>query len=93
MPAVYFTIELPDGATKECYSPSTVIQNYFKTGDQMLVSEFLSKGRAAFAHASERVRQKFGFSCSSAASQLEDIEEWMRAFPPDGVIRILEIKT
>jgi uncharacterized repeat protein (TIGR04042 family) len=92
MPAVYFTIELPDGATKECYSPSTVIQNYFKTGEQMFVSEFLSKGRTAFAHASERVREKYGFSCSSAVAQLEDIEEWMRAFPDEGIVRILKVK-
>jgi uncharacterized repeat protein (TIGR04042 family) len=92
MPAVYFTIELPDGVTKECYSPSTVVQSYFKPGDEMLVSEFLLRGREAFARASERVRQKFGFSCNSAAAQLESIEAWMRAYPDEGIVRILEIK-
>ena len=43
------------------------------------------------AEASERVRAKFGFSCSSAASQLEEIEEFTRAYPGEQTVRIVSI--
>ena len=91
MPEVMFTVQLPDGVEKRCYSPSTVVRNYFAEGEEMPVAEFLKRSRHALAEASERVRAKFGFSCSSAASQLADIEQWTRAYDGDQVVRILEI--
>jgi len=91
MPAILFTIQLPDGLTKQCYSPSTVVRDYFIEGEEMAVSEFLARSRQALAAASERVRAKFGFSCSSAASQLEDIEQFTRHYSPDGIVRILHV--
>jgi uncharacterized repeat protein (TIGR04042 family) len=57
----------------------------------MSVGEFLARSRKAFPAASERVRAKFGFACSSAAAQLENIEEWTRAYATDATIRILHI--
>jgi uncharacterized repeat protein (TIGR04042 family) len=91
MPEVIFTIELPGGETRECYSPSTVVRGYFRPGEEMPVAEFLARSRAALTAASERVREKFGFSCGSAAGQLAEIEQWTRPLPPDGVVRILSI--
>jgi uncharacterized repeat protein (TIGR04042 family) len=91
MPEVIFTIQLPDGLTKECYSPSTVVLHHFRRGEEMSVAEFLARSRKAFSAASERVRAKFGFACSSAASQLANIEEWTRAYASDARIRILPI--
>jgi uncharacterized repeat protein (TIGR04042 family) len=91
MPEVLFTIELPDGVTKDCYSPSSIVRNYFAEGEEMAVSEFLARSRQALAAASERVRAKFGFSCSSAASQLADIEQFTRHYSPDGIVRILHV--
>ncbi len=91
MPEVLFTIELPDGATKQCYSPSSVVREYFAEGEAMPVAEFRDRSRKALAEASERVRAKFGFSCSSAASQLAEIERFTRAFPGDQIVRILSI--
>ncbi len=91
MPEVLFTIKLPDGMERNCYSPSTVVRSYFAAGDEMPVAEFLRRSREALAVASERVRAKFGFSCSSAANQLEEIERWMRAYPAEATVRILEI--
>ena len=35
MPEVIFTIQLPDGSTKECYSPSSVVCRYFAAGDEI----------------------------------------------------------
>jgi uncharacterized repeat protein (TIGR04042 family) len=91
MPEVVFAIQLPDGITKECYSPSTVVHDHFRKGEEMSVAEFLTRSRTAFAAASERVRAKFGFACSSASAQLANIEEWTRAYASDATIRILHI--
>ena len=91
MPEVFFTVELPDGATKECYSPSSVVRHYFVKGEEMPVMEFVRRSRHALAEASERVRAKFGFGCSSAAAQLSEIERWSRSYTHDAVIRIISI--
>jgi uncharacterized repeat protein (TIGR04042 family) len=91
MPEVLFTIELPDGAQKQCYSPSSVVREYFAAGEEMPVAEFRDRSRKALAEASERVRAKFGFSCSSAASQLAEIEHFTRAYPGEQIVRIVSI--
>lgn len=91
MPEVYFTVQLPDGSQQECYSPSTVVCRYFKRGEEMSVGEFLNRSRSALTEASERVRAKFGFACSSAASQLSEIEHFTRTQPAEGTVRILNI--
>ena len=91
MPEVLFTVQLPGGETQECYSPSSVVRRYFAAGEEMTVAEFLGRSRKALAEASERVRAKFGFSCSSAAAQLTDIEQWTRALPRESTVRVLRI--
>lgn len=91
MPAVNFTIELPDGATRDCYSPSTVVHSYFQKNEEMTVDEFVSRSREALTEASERVRAKFGFSCTSASAQLAEIEHFTQNQPPDGTVRIVSI--
>ena len=91
MPEVIFTVELPDGATKECYSPSSVVRRYFAKGEEMPLAEFVQRSRKALAEASERVRAKFGFGCSSAAAQLSEIEHWSQSYTQDAVIRIVSI--
>ena len=91
MPEVIFTVELPDGATKECYSPSTVVRRYFIEGEEMPVAEFVGRSRKALAEASERVQAKFGFGCSSAAAQLTEIERWSESYNHDAVVRIVSI--
>ena len=91
MPETYFTIQLPDGGRKECYSPSSVVKKFFREGEEMPVSDFVSRSREALADASERVRRKFGFSCSAAAAQMADIEQSMRAYAPEATVRVLSI--
>jgi uncharacterized repeat protein (TIGR04042 family) len=91
MPEIVFTVQLPDGITKECYSPSTVVLKHFRQGEEMSVAEFLARSRKAFPAASERVRAKFGFACSSAAAELAAIEEWTRSYASDATVRILHI--
>lgn len=91
MPEVHFTVRLPDGVTRDCYSPSTVIRSYFKAGEKLNMREFLIRSRKGLSEASERVRAKFGFGCGSAAAQLDDIERWSAGYSEDAIIQILEI--
>jgi uncharacterized repeat protein (TIGR04042 family) len=91
MPKVLFKIQFSDGATKDCYSPSSVVRRYFAAGEEMPAAEFLTRSREAFAEASERVRAKFGFACSSAAAQLAEIEKWTSAYPGKSIVRIVSI--
>jgi uncharacterized repeat protein (TIGR04042 family) len=91
MPEMTFTIELPSGEQHECYSPSSVVRKYFTVGEELPAAEFLARSRKALTDASERVRAKYGFSCASAAAQLEAIEHWMKHCPGDGVVRILHL--
>lgn len=91
MPAVYFTVELPDGTQHDCYSPSTVIHEHFKSGDAMSMDEFVARSRIAFQAASERVRQRFGYGCSSAMDQLGEIEDWAKAHRADAPVKIIHL--
>lgn len=80
MPEVYFTVRWPDDSVSECYSPSTVIQDHLEVGKRYPVSDFLSLSRTALDIASERVRQKYGYACSSAMDQLRQIERTAAGF-------------
>jgi uncharacterized repeat protein (TIGR04042 family) len=83
MPEVHFEIRWPDGKTERCYSPSSVIEQYLAVGDLYGVSDFVERVRAALSIASERVRAKYGFACSSALDQLRSIEDSAEALPGD----------
>jgi uncharacterized repeat protein (TIGR04042 family) len=74
MPAVNFVLLWPDGVEEKCYSPSTVIYEYFKPGESYSLDEFMTLSEAALLSASERVRQRYGYSCSSASDQLKVIQ-------------------
>jgi len=91
MPETTFTAELPDGTFQPCYSPSAVVKKYFTPGQVVPAGEFVRLSRAALSEASERVRQKLGFSCTAAAASLADIERWAGALPPDTPLTILHI--
>jgi uncharacterized repeat protein (TIGR04042 family) len=91
MPEVHFTVQLPDGAKRHCYSPSTVVKKYFAPGEQMPVTEFLDRSRQALSEASERVRQRYGFACTSAMAQLAEIEQFSRGQPAAGTVTIIDI--
>ena len=74
MPEIRFRLRWPDGRQQTFYSPSLVIKDYFEEGQAYLVDEFLIRSREALHVASERVKAKYGFACSRAASALADIE-------------------
>lgn len=74
MPAINFNVRWPDGSEESCYSPSTVLRQHFKSGDKMPLNEFVSKAELALGAASDRVRETYGYFCSSATDQLAVIK-------------------
>ena len=74
MPAVNFVLLWPDGMEEKCYSPSTVVYDYLQVGETYSLDEFQTLSEAALLSASERVRQRYGYACSSASDQLKLIQ-------------------
>ncbi|MFD1701959.1 MSMEG_0570 family nitrogen starvation response protein [Methylopila henanensis] len=88
MPEMRFTVRWPDGATESCYSPSLVIREHMAAGESYPVGDFLERSRTALNIASERVRAKYGFACSSALEQLARIETQARRFSATADARV-----
>ncbi|WP_250494235.1 MSMEG_0570 family nitrogen starvation response protein [Caballeronia sp. GAWG1-1] len=74
MPVMHFRIRWPDGVEANCYSPSTVVGEFFTPGNTFPVDDFVARSREALTIGSERVREKYGFACSAAMDQLAQIE-------------------
>ena len=80
MPEMRFLIRWPDGTAESCYSPSLVVKDYLAPGQAYPLADFVERSRTMLNIASERVRAKYGFSCSSAMDQLARIETAAEAF-------------
>ncbi|MEM8677435.1 MAG: MSMEG_0570 family nitrogen starvation response protein [Cyanobacteria bacterium P01_G01_bin.67] len=74
MPEINFKIQWPDGTQQNCYSPSLVVKEYFTPSTEYTLNEFVEKSRTALNIASDRVEQAYGFPCSRALGQLQQIE-------------------
>lgn len=88
MPEMRFLVRWPDGRREACYSPSLVVTDYFTPGDSYALDDFVEKSRAALTIASDRVREKYGFACTSALDQLVRIEAAARAQDPGGRVTV-----
>ena len=74
MPEINFKIQWSDGTQQTCYSPSLVVKQYFNPGEIYSLTEFVEKSRTALNIASDRVKKAYGFPCSRALGQLQQIE-------------------
>jgi putative flavoprotein involved in K+ transport len=74
MPEMHFVVRWPDGREQRCYSPSLVVREHMEVGRTYPVADFVARTRTMLNVASERVRAKFGSTCSAAMDQLADIE-------------------
>ena len=92
MPALNFEIEWPNGEVMECYSPSTIVLQYFQAGDTLTVDELIAVSRTALNMASNRVEERFGFDCTAAREQRDKILRKAACFESGELVRILEIK-
>jgi len=90
MPEMRFLIRWPDGRAESCYSPSLVVKDYLVPGETYPLPDFIERSRAMLNIASERVRAKYGFACSSAMDQLARIETAAAAFShlPDAHVTV-----
>jgi len=90
MPEMHFRIRWPDGSAERCYSPSLVIKDHLTPGESYPLTEFLDRSRTALRIASDRVRAKYGMSCSLALGQLARIEATASRFAdvPDARVAI-----
>jgi uncharacterized repeat protein (TIGR04042 family) len=87
-----FDVQWPDGRVQRCYSPSLVMHDYLSAGTDYTVADFLDRSGKALHEASERVRAKFGFACSSAAWTEEEITSTATEFPASATIRIVGMR-
>jgi uncharacterized repeat protein (TIGR04042 family) len=47
MPEMCFHVRWPDGAAQRCYSPSTVVADYFTAGTEYDLADFVERSRTA----------------------------------------------
>lgn len=88
MPEMTFEVRWPDGSIQRCYSPSLVIHDYLHTGAAYTVTEFLDRTGRALVEASERLRAKYGFTCTSATETNARIISAANQFPPHAMIEV-----
>jgi uncharacterized repeat protein (TIGR04042 family) len=92
MPALNFEIEWPNGEITECYSPSTIVLQYFQDGDTFTIDELKGVSRTALNMAAKRVKERFGFECVSAVEQRDKILRNAACFGSGETVRILNIQ-
>ena len=68
MPEMTVSVRWPDGRSADLYSPSLVMHDHLSPGATYTVDEFVKRASTALGIASERVRAKYGFACTSAAA-------------------------
>jgi len=73
MPEMQFAVRWPDGSEASYYSPSLVMHDFLDAGAAYPVDEFVRRATEALDIASERVRAKYGFACTSAMHTQESI--------------------
>lgn len=92
MPEMTFDVQWPDGRVQRCYSPSLVMHDYLSAGADYTVADFLDRSASALHEASERVRAKFGFACTSAARTKFEIDSTATAFDASATIRVVAMQ-
>ncbi len=90
MPEVRFRVRWPDDRVESLYSPSTAIKAVFEPGTAYSLADFLARSEQGLNQASERVRQVYGYACSSAQDQLAAIRETAVTFEgrPDATVTV-----
>jgi uncharacterized repeat protein (TIGR04042 family) len=91
MPEFRFSVKLPDGEVRHCYSPSSVVTGFFRPGETLCWAEFLSRSQTALRAAQERVRQRYGLACSSAAEEAESLEKLREKYAESASVDVVEL--
>ena len=88
MPETLFRVRWPDGGIETCYSPSTVIRDFYEVGRTYTLPEFLAASREGLRAASERVRMCYGSGCSRAIAQLAAIERRAETLDENAAVKV-----
>lgn len=91
MPEMTFTVRWPDGRVAEHYSPSLVVHDHLAEGASYAVADFRDRSATALGIASDRVRARFGFACTSAAATLADIDDLAATYAADAAVTVLRL--
>lgn len=91
MPEMTFSVRWPDGRLEEWCSPSLVVHDHLETGATYTVSDFTLRSTRALGIASDRVREKFGFACTSAAATTQQITRSAAAYRPDELVDVVSM--
>lgn len=89
MPEMTFTVRWPDGRVDDCYSPSLVMWDHLEVGAEYSVGDFAARTSVALEEAGERVRARYGFLCTSALAQAEEIRGRAALLDPSAPVRVL----
>ena len=92
MPETRFKIQWPDGSQETCYSPSSIVKEYFEPGGEYALTDFLDRSRTALNIASDRVLAKYGRACGLAIGQLAEIEATAARFSSQPKLRVRVIE-
>ncbi|AXH37464.1 MSMEG_0570 family nitrogen starvation response protein (plasmid) [Humibacter sp. BT305] len=91
MPEMTFEVRWPDGSTTACYSPSLVMHDFLEVGGNYQLDDFVERSTQALQLASERVRSKYGYACTSAMQQQVEIRQ-LAAVQPAGEVAVLSME-
>ena len=91
MPEIHFRIQWPDGEITRCYSPSTIVREYFSRGATLTIEELIETSARALGAASDRVEAKYGFACTSASAELRNIQLRAGNFSAEEKVTIVDI--
>ncbi|WP_202387977.1 MSMEG_0570 family nitrogen starvation response protein [Nocardioides flavescens] len=78
----------PDGRTESLYSPSLVVHDHLVPGRAYSVRDFTRRTTLALETASERVRERYGFACTSAQATIEQVTTSAAAYDADEVVLV-----
>ena len=92
MPEMTFTVRWPDGRVDDCYSPSLVVHDHLTPRTTYSVGDFLTRSSTALDIASEWVRAKYGFACTSSMATKEQIQRAAARFGSDDVVEVLAME-
>ena len=81
MPEMTFAVRWPDGRETSHYSPSLVMHDFLQVGERYAISDFVGRTSTALGVASDRVRAKYGFACTSAMHSEETIAAAAASYP------------
>ena len=91
MPEMSVVVRWPDGREQDCYSPSLVMHEHLREGASYTVADFQRRAGHALEIASERVRAKYGFACTSAAATAAQITRTAAAYDAGALVEVVRM--